>query len=138
MSNHPKRFHWLWKKKPISRPLLHSHVRVGQNPRKRLQGELGNLKVYTSMLECFFERKNASPLTEYILKPRFAQQNYEADFFFKGKCNQGCVNVFVNCSDIYVTKNCDFMLVRAVSIFRKAKCDTRIKLTMDIFDIVAI
>ena len=68
-------------KKTISRPLLHSHVRVGQNPRKRLQGELGNLKVYTSMLKCFFERKNASPLTEYILKPRFAQQNYEADFF---------------------------------------------------------
>ena len=88
------------KKKPISRPLLHSHVRVGQNPRKRLQGELGNLKVYTSMLKCFFERKNASPLTEYILKPRFAQQNYEADFFFKGKCNQGCENVFLNCSAI--------------------------------------
>ena len=60
-------------------------MRVGQNPRKRLQGELGNLKVYTSMVKCFFERKNASPLTEYILKPRFAQQNYEADFFFQGQ-----------------------------------------------------
>ena len=79
-------------------------MRVGQNPRKRLQGELGNLKVYTSMLKCFFERKNASPLTEYILKPRFAQQNYEADFFFKGKCNQGCVNACENCSAIERTE----------------------------------
>ena len=64
--------------------------------------------------------------------------DYAADFFFKGKCNQGCVNFFVNCSAKERMKNCDFMLVRAMSIFRKAKSDTRIKLTMDIFDIVAI
>ena len=114
-------------------------MRVGQNPRKRLQGELGNLKVYTSMLKCFFERKNASPLTEYILKPRFAQQNYEADFFFQGqmqsRLRESMWKLFRYRKN---GKIVILFLCGAMSIFRKAKCDTRIKLTMDIFDIVAI
>ena len=103
-----------------------------------LQGELGNLKVYTSMLKCFFERKNASPLTEYILKPRFAQQNYETDFFFQGQMQSRLRECICKLFRYLKNEKLWFYALRAVSIFRKAKCDTRIKLTMDIFDIVAI